>query len=86
RVVPAPEFVADLTERAEDAGRQDAAHTETAVPLPVPPGGTDHKTNLVRLRGPLDRARRAALAEIGARVVAFQPPGTYRLRLTPGQR
>ncbi|WP_217561000.1 S8 family serine peptidase [Streptomyces sp. GbtcB6] len=86
RVVPAPEFVADLTERAEDAGRQDAAHTETAVPLPVPPGGTDHKTYLVRLRGPLDRARRAALAEIGARVVAFQPPGTYRLRLTPGQR
>ncbi|WP_314246551.1 S8 family serine peptidase [Streptomyces kutzneri] len=86
RVVPEPEFVADLTERAVDACRRDAAHTETAMALPVPSGEPDHNTYLVRLRGPLDPARRAAFAEIGAHVAEFQPPGTYRLRLTPEQR
>ncbi|MCC3775542.1 S8 family serine peptidase [Streptomyces sp. UNOB3_S3] len=86
RVAPDPQFVADLTERAVNAREQNAAGTETAVPLPVPPGEPDHNTYLVRLRGPLDRARRAALAGLGARVAGFQPPGTYRLRLTPGQR
>ena len=86
RVVPDPEFVADLTERAVDACDQNADDTLTAVPLPVPSGEPDHDTYLVRLRGPLDRTRRAAFAEIGARVAEFQPPGTYRLRLTPGQR
>ncbi|MCX4967447.1 S8 family serine peptidase [Streptomyces sp. NBC_00654] len=86
RAAPDPEFVADLTERAVDAYAQDAAGTEGAVPLAVPSGEPDHNTFLVRLRGPLDRTRRAVLSGIGAHVVQFQPPGTYRLRLTPGQR
>ncbi|MFG3295255.1 hypothetical protein ACGF3G_41475 [Streptomyces sp. NPDC048179] len=66
------------------AGR--GARAEIAAPLPFPSRGPHHKTCLVRLRGPLNRARRAGLAEIDARLVAFRPPGTYRLRLTPGQR
>ncbi|GJF34120.1 hypothetical protein KNE206_68200 [Kitasatospora sp. NE20-6] len=86
RVAPDPEFVADLTERAAIACEQGAAALEAAVPRPVPSGEPDHNTYLVRLYGPLDRARRAALAGIGARVTEFQPPGTYRLRLTLGQR
>ncbi|MET7302444.1 S8 family serine peptidase [Embleya sp. NPDC005575] len=86
RVAPDPEFVADLTERAVGAGEQDTADPETALPLPVPSGEPRYNTYLVRLRGPLDRARRTAFAEIGARVAEFQPPGTYRLRLAPEQR
>ncbi|MGY3684776.1 S8 family serine peptidase [Streptomyces sp. TE33382] len=86
RVAPDPEFVADLTERAMDAYAQEAAGAEGAAPLPVASGEPDHNTYLVRLRGPLDRTRRAVLAGIGAHVIQFQPPGTYRLRLTPGQR
>ncbi|MFI1828857.1 S8 family serine peptidase [Streptomyces sp. NPDC020412] len=81
-----PEFVADLTERAAQAYGQGTADAATTAPLTVPSGEPDHNTYLVRLRGPLDGDRRAALARIGARVVQFQPPGTYRLRLTSEQR
>ncbi|MEU3597728.1 S8 family serine peptidase [Streptomyces sp. NPDC006798] len=85
---PAPDraFLADLTERADQAWGPDAADRQATAPLTVPSGEPDHNTYLVRLRGPLDRARRTVLAGIGARIVQFQPPGTYRLRLTPGQR
>ncbi|MFI6582985.1 S8 family serine peptidase [Embleya sp. NPDC050493] len=86
RVAPDPEFVADLTERAVGAGEQHAADPETAAPLPAPSGEPRYNTYLVRIPGPLDRDRRAAFAEIGARIVEFQPAGTYRLRLTREQR
>ncbi|MYS68120.1 hypothetical protein GTW66_30255 [Streptomyces sp. SID5473] len=86
RATPDPGFVADLTERAADAWDHRTADPETTASLTVPSGEPDHNTYLVRLRGPLDRARRADLDGIGARVVQFQPPGTYRLRLTPAQR